>query len=331
MEIGEVRRDFEREVLEVKSLEQLESLRIKYLGKKGIINELFKKLKELPPEEKPIFGKEVNSLRDFIKNLLEEKKKEIGSGKKRERIDLTLPGRFYSGGSIHPLSLIEDEIVDIFVGMGFSVVYGNEVETDYYNFTALNTPEDHPARDLHDTFYLKDGRLLRTHTSPVQIRVMEKKKPPLRIIAPGRVYRVDAFDPSHSPVFHQIEGLYVDRDVTLGDLFGTLEEFAKRVFSPDTEAMFIPSFFPFTEPSAEMKISCPFCGGEGCGVCQYTGWVEILGCGMVHRKILENLGYGDYTGFAFGMGVERIAMLKMGINDIRLFYENDLEFLEQFK
>ena len=331
MGLTEIREAFQREIDQAKSPEDVETLRIKYLGKKGIVNSLYKRLKELPPEEKPAFGKEVNALREFIASLIDEKKREVGGKKKRRPIDLTLPGRTDNPGSIHPLTLIMDEIIDIFMGMGFSVVYGNEVETDYYNFTALNTPEDHPARDEHDTFYLEDGRLLRTHTSPVQIRVMEKVEPPLRIIAPGRVYRFDAFDPSHSPVFHQVEGLYVDKDVTIGDLFGTLEEWAKRVFSPDTRSMFIPNYFPFTEPSAEMRVSCPFCGGKGCGVCQYTGWVEILGCGMVHRKILDNFGYGEYTGFAFGMGVERIAMLKLGINDIRLFYENDLEFLEQFR
>lgn len=329
MKPEEVLKNFLEDFKEIKDFDTLERIRIKYLGKKGIIQSLFLLLKDLPEDERKSFGKQVNNLKSEIEMKLAEIKINV-SKKKINTVDKSIPGRKKKKGTIHPLSIIENRIVEIFMGMGFSPVYGYEIETDYYNFTALNTPENHPARDLQDTFYLQDGRLLRTHTSPVQIRTMEKKKPPIRVISPGRAYRVDAFDASHSPVFHQVEGLYIDRDVNMGDLFGTLEQFMREFFGPETEARFTPSYFPFTEPSAEMSATCPFCKGSGCSVCKYTGWVELGGCGMVHRKILNNMGLKEYRGFAFGLGVDRLTMLYFGVDDIRLFFENDLEFLEQF-
>jgi phenylalanyl-tRNA synthetase alpha chain len=262
--------------------------------------------------------------------LIKEKKEQIKRSKSFSWIDLSLPGRKPKIGGRHPLSILSEEIEDIFIQMGFSVVTGPEVETEYYNFTALNTPKDHPARDMHDTFYLEDGRLLRTHTSPVQIRTLEKHSPPLRIISPGRCYRVDTFDPTHSPTFLQIEGLWVDKNISMADLFGTLDLFAKKLFGKDIKTKFLPSYFPFTEPSAEMWIECPFCSGKGCSVCKKKGRIEIMGSGMVHPKILSSLGYGEFNGFAFGMGVDRSAMTKYGIDDVRLFYQNELQFLRQF-
>jgi len=319
------------EILGAKDIDELESLRIKYLGRRGILTLLFKQLREVPQNERKEIGESLNDAKNSIISAIENRK--IGFIGKRafESIDLSLPGRKSFSGSIHPLTRIENELVDTFIGMGFSVAYGYEVETEYYNFDALNTPPDHPARDIQDTFYLEDGRLLRTHTSPVQIRVMESGEPPFRIISPGRTYRVDAYDASHSPVFHQVEGLYVDKDVRMSDLFGTLELFAKKFFGEKTITKFVPSYFPFTEPSTEMQVSCPFCGGKGCTVCKYTGWVEILGAGIVHRKILANMKLDGYSGYAFGMGLERIAMLTLGISDIRLFYENEIQFLEEYR
>ncbi len=329
MKPEEVLKNFLEDIKTVKDFDSLEAIRIKYLGKKGIIQSFFSKLKEIPEDERKSFGKQINDLKNQIENRIEELKSQV-CRRKIQAVDKSIGGIKKKKGSLHPLSIIENRIVDIFVGMGFSPVYGFEIETDYYNFTALNTPENHPARDLQDTFYLEDGRLLRTHTSPVQIRTMEKKKPPIRIISPGRAYRVDAFDASHSPVFHQVEGLYIDKDVCMADLFGTLEKFMQEFFGPETEARFSPSYFPFTEPSSEMSATCPFCKGKGCNVCKYTGWVELGGCGMVHRKILNNMGLEEYSGFAFGLGVDRLTMLYFGIDDIRLFFENDIEFLEQF-
>lgn len=314
---------------EAKSSEELERARVSLLGKKGEITGLIRSIGKLPPEERPLAGKLLNALKREVEERIEEKRKTLPKVRK-VKIDTSIPGRRPKTGALHPLTRIEEEIVDIFMRMGFSVEYGPEIETDYYNFTALNTPEHHPARDLHDTFYLEDGNLLRTHTSPVQIRVMEKKKPPLRIISPGRAYRFDPFDPSHSPVFHQVEGLWVDRDVSFSDLKGTLEAFGKELFGKETRIKLVPHYFPFTEPSAEVHLSCPFCKEKGCRVCKYTGWVEIAGCGMVHPEVLRGVGIDPYqwTGFAFGMGVERIAMLRYGIDDIRNFYENDLRFIE---
>jgi len=311
---------------------EIENLKIEYLGKKGIVKGLMNEIRTLPAEERPNFGKTVNILKSEIETAINERLSKI-KGIQAEQIDLTLPGRKLPTGGIHPISRIEDEIVDIFVRMGFSVEYGPEIETDYYNFEALNIPPYHPAREMHDTFYLENGMLLRTHTSPVQVRAMSKRQPPIKVISPGRTYRVDPFDATHSPVFHQVEALWVDKDVSMSDLFGILDVFSKEIYGKDIKVKFVPDYFPFTEPSAEMWISCPFCKGKGCKVCKYTGWIEILGCGMVHYNVLENVKYNNkqYTGLAFGIGVERVLMIKYNIPDIRLFYENDLRFLEQFK
>jgi len=312
--------------------ENIEELRIKFLGKKGVVKSLMNEIKTLPVKERPNFGRAINIMKSEIEGALNERLSRI-KRQDTEQIDLSLPGRRLPQGGLHPISIIENEIVDIFVRMGFSVEYGPEIETDYYNFEALNIPPYHPAREMHDTFYLKNQMLLRTHTSPVQIRAMLKKPPPIRIISPGRTYRVDSFDATHSPVFHQIEALWIDKDVGMADLFGVLSVFAKEIFGKDIKVKFVPDYFPFTEPSAEMWISCPFCKGKGCNVCKYTGWIEILGCGMVHCNVLKNVKYDceNYTGFAFGIGVERVLMVKNNIPDIRFFYENDIRFLEQFK
>ena len=318
------------------STAELQQVRIKYLGKKGLLTALLKNLSTIPTEEKRPFGKAVNELKGFVENDIASKESDVGNAdlKKRlssETIDVTLPGKYTPVGREHPINKVLKEIEDIFVSMGFGIEEGPQVELDYYNFEALNVPKDHPARDMQDTFYITDDVLLRTHTSPVQIRTMEKKKPPLRFIAPGKVYRCDA-DISHTPMFHQVEGLMVDTDVSFSDLKGVLETFIHRMFSPETPVRFRPSFFPFTEPSAEVDIGCIFCKGSGCQVCKKTGWLEILGAGMVNPRVFEMVGYNPeiYTGFAFGMGVERITMLKYGIDDIRLFFENDLRFLRQF-
>ncbi|HBG92323.1 MAG: phenylalanine--tRNA ligase subunit alpha [Nitrospirae bacterium RIFOXYB2_FULL_43_5] len=318
------------------SIAELQRVRIKYLGKKGLLTALLKNLSTIPTEEKRPFGKAVNELKGFVENDIASKESDVGNAdlKKRlssETIDVTLPGKYTPVGREHPINKVLKEIEDIFVSMGFGIEEGPQVELDYYNFEALNVPKDHPARDMQDTFYITDDVLLRTHTSPVQIRTMEKKKPPLRFIAPGKVYRCDA-DISHTPMFHQVEGLMVDTDVSFSDLKGVLETFIHRMFSPETPVRFRPSFFPFTEPSAEVDIGCIFCKGSGCQVCKKTGWLEILGAGMVNPRVFEMVGYNPeiYTGFAFGMGVERITMLKYGIDDIRLFFENDLRFLRQF-
>jgi phenylalanyl-tRNA synthetase alpha chain len=318
------------------STAELQQVRIKYLGKKGLLTAQLKNLSTMPAEEKRPFGKVVNELKGFVENEIALKESTLGNAdlKKRlssETIDVTLPGKYTPVGREHPINKVLREIEDIFVSMGFGIEEGPQVELDYYNFEALNMPKDHPARDMQDTFYITDDVMLRTHTSPVQIRAMEKKKPPLRFIAPGKVYRCDA-DISHTPMFHQVEGLMVDTDVSFSDLKGVLETFIHRIFSPETPVRFRPSFFPFTEPSAEVDIGCIFCKGRGCQVCKGTGWLEILGAGMVNPRVFEMVGYNPeiYTGFAFGMGVERITMLKYGIDDIRLFFENDLRFLRQF-
>jgi len=315
----------------------LDKIRIEYLGKKGEITKILRNMGNLPPSERPIMGKLANELRNEIQQRIEdafERIKEFEKEKrlKQEIIDVTLPGKQHVIGKKHPLSLILDEIKTFFVGLGYEVVEGPEIEFDYYNFEALNTPADHPARDEQDTFYITENILLRTQTSPVQVRIMESRKPPLKIIAPGRVYRADTVDATHSPVFHQVETLAVDKNLTLGDLKGTLIEFAKFLFGPKRKVRFRPHFFPFTEPSAELDISCNVCNGQGCRVCSYSGWLEILGCGMVHPRVLEMAGYDpqEVSGFAVGMGVERIAMLKYGIDDLRLFFENDMRFLKQF-
>jgi phenylalanyl-tRNA synthetase alpha chain len=314
----------------------LEEVRVKYLGKRGALTQLLRALPGLPPAERPIVGREANEAKAGLEAELEARQTVLEAVERRARLaadrpDLTLPGRRVVPGGLHPLTQVHDEIVDVFTGMGFAVAEGPEVELDYYNFEALNIPKDHPARDMQDTFYVGGEILLRTHTSPVQIRTMERQKPPVRIICPGRVYRRDA-DITHSPVFHQVEGLAVDRGISMSDLKGTLELFARELFGPDSRIRFRPSFFPFTEPSAEVDVLCFLCKGGGCRVCKQSGWLEILGSGMVHPSILRTMGYDteEVTGWAFGMGIERVAMLRYGIDDIRLFYENDLRFLSQF-
>ena len=309
----------------------------RYIGKNGSLTAIIRGLKDLPPEERSAIGKTVNIIKNEIENAVEsslKKASEINESTGRDgkqEIDITLPGRKLPFGRRHPLTIINDKIISTFVELGFEVHEGPEIELDFFNFEALNIPKDHPARDMHDTFYISDELLLRTHTSPVQIRTMQKNPPPLRIICPGKVYRCDS-DVSHTPMFHQIEGLMVDDDITLGDLKGILTIFIHRVFDKNTPIRFRPSFFPFTEPSAEVDIQCVICNGAGCRVCSHTGWLEILGCGMVHPAVFRNVGYNpdNVSGFAFGLGVERIAMLKFGINDIRMFFENDLRFLSQF-
>ncbi len=314
----------------------LDEVRVKYLGKRGVLTQLLRALPSLPVAERPVVGREANDAKTGIEAALAARQAVLDGAERRARLaadqpDLTLPGRRVAPGTRHPLTQVHDEIVDVFTGMGFAVAEGPEVELDYYNFEALNIPKDHPARDMQDTFYVGGEVLLRTHTSPVQIRTMEKRKPPVRIICPGRVYRRDA-DITHSPVFHQVEGLAVDRGITMADLKGTLELFARELFGADSRIRFRPSFFPFTEPSAEVDVLCFLCKGGGCRVCKASGWLEILGSGMVHPRILRNMGYDteEVTGWAFGMGIERVAMLRYGIDDIRLFFENDLRFLSQF-
>ena len=326
------------EAARAKSSADLEQVRVKYLGRQGILTQFLRSLSSIPVAERPEVGRQANLAKAEIETLLGERLAELKAAERRhalesQRVDLTLPGRRPSPGTLHPLTLVQDEIIEIFLGLGFAVAEGPEVESDFYNFEALNIPRDHPARDMQDTFYLSEDVLLRTHTSPMQIRIMKAMRPPLRYIFPGRVYRRDIADASHSPVFHQVEGLAVDRNISMGDLKGTLELFAREMFGPRTTTRFRPSFFPFTEPSAEVDVRCFLCGGEGCRVCKQSGWLEILGSGMVHPQVLRNVGYDpeEVTGWAFGMGVERIAMLKYGIDDIRLFFENDLRFLSQFR
>ena len=312
----------------------LEELRIKLLGRHSPLAAILKEMAVLPPEERPLIGQRTNILKEKIRSKIDEKLKVLGGerGGKSSSEDMTLPGIFVETGKRHPLSQVIHEICDIFLNFGFRIVEGPEIETEYYNFDALNIPKSHPSRDTFDTFYLDDRWLLRSQTSTVQIRVMEKEKPPLRIVAPGRVFRPDAVDASHSFMFHQIEGLWVDEDVRFSDLKGILDLFTKRFFGPKTKIRFRPHFFPFTEPSAEVDISCVLCEGIGCRVCSQKGWLEVLGAGMVHPNVFRAVRDDPrcFKGFAFGMGVERMAMLKFGIDDIRLFFENDLRFLRQF-
>lgn len=319
------------------ALQDIEALRIKYLGKKGELTGILKQMGKLSAEERPVIGQLANEIRGVIEQAIEKQLTEIKSAEQakkllEEKIDVTLPGKSVALGSRHPLTVVLDDTKEIFVGMGFDIVDGPEVELDYYNFEALNIPKDHPARDTQDTFYITDNIVLRTQTSPVQIRVMEKQKPPIRIISPGRVYRSDAVDATHSPVFHQIEGLVVDKGITFADLKGTLETFVKRLYGKDTVVRFRPHHFPFTEPSAELDVQCFNCHGEGCRLCKGEGWIEILGCGMVHPDVLRNGGIDpdEYSGFALGYGLERVCMRKYGIDDLRLFFENDVRFLKQF-
>jgi len=314
----------------------LESIRIDYLGKKGRLTEILKNLANLSAEEKPKVGQLINVVKRDITALIEDKMRVFKEGQLQaklasERIDVTLPGRARQAGSLHPVTQVKHFINDYFSRLGFDIVTGPEVETEFYNFEALNIPSHHPARAMHDTFYFGDDRLLRTHTSPVQIRAMEAAKPPLRLIAPGRVYRCDS-DVTHTPMFHQVEGLLIDKEATLTGLRGLLQDFFTEFFNKDIALRFRPSYFPFTEPSAEVDISCMQCQGQGCRLCKYTGWLEVLGCGMVHPNVLTavNISPTEYQGWAFGMGMDRLAMLYFGIDDLRLMFENDLSFLKQF-
>ncbi|MCL4425059.1 MAG: phenylalanine--tRNA ligase subunit alpha [Firmicutes bacterium] len=321
-----------------RNLEDLKNTRVRFLGRKGLLTEILRGMGNLPPEERPLLGQLANASRQEIEARLSQREMELKEEEKesrwkREALDVTLPGVELPRGHKHPLRQVWEEIEAIFISMGFEVAHGPEVETDFYNFEALNIPPDHPARDMQDSFFFTEEILLRTQTSPVQIRTMQARAPrlPVKIIAPGRVYRRDD-DATHSPMFHQVEGLLVDTGVTFGDLKGTLETFARRLYGPGTRIRLRPSYFPFTEPSAEVDVSCTICGGQGCRVCKGTGWLEILGTGMVHPGVLQNGGYDPekVTGFAFGMGIERVAMLKYGIDDLRHFFTNDIRFLEQF-
>ena len=336
-QIKQIRIDAEEAIKSATSEQEIEALRIRFLGKKGELTAILKQMGGVSPEDRPVIGQLANEVRSYIENeiaTISAQLKSLAASKKleNETIDVTMPGNAVTLGQKHPLNIVLDEIKEIFLGMGFDVVEGPEVELDYYNFEALNIPKDHPARDTQDTFYITENILLRTQTSPVQVRVMEKQKPPIRVISPGRVYRSDAVDATHSPVFHQIEGLVVDKGITMGDLKGTLEDFAKRLYGEDSVFRFRPHHFPFTEPSAEMDTMCFNCGGKGCRLCKGEGWIEILGCGMVHPKVLANCGIDpeEYSGFAFGMGLERIVMRRFGIDDMRLLFENDIRFLNQF-
>ncbi len=336
-QLNQIRQESFSKLSGLRSEEEIYAFKSHFIGRKGVLTDVIKQLKNAPKNKRPQLGKIINELKtdlecaieNAIKNSKELKKKAAIAS---QSIDTTLPGTVFEKGTRHPLTIITDRIIEIFSCLGFDVVEGPEVELDFFNFEALNIPKDHPARDMHDTFYISDRFLLRTHTSPVQIRTMQKTEPPLRIICPGKVYRCDS-DISHTPMFHQIEGLMVGSNISMGDLKGILTILIHELFSQDTEIRFRPSFFPFTEPSAEIDIQCVICSGKGCRVCSGSGWLEILGSGMVHPQVLKNVGYDpeQISGFAFGLGVERIAMLKFGINDIRLFFENNLRFLSQFK
>ena len=325
------------ELSKVNDTKALEEIRVKFLGKKGELTSILKQMGKLSPEERPVIGQLANQVRAEIEESITNRVKEIKTlmlekKLKEEELDVTLPGTKTTIGKLHPLNIVLNEIEEIFMGMGFDIADGPEVEYDYYNFEALNLPPDHPARDTQDTFYITDNILLRTQTSSVQVHVMEEKKPPIRIISPGRVYRSDAVDATHSPLFHQIEGLVVDKGITMSDLVGTLELLMKRLYGDDCKIRLRPHHFPFTEPSAEVDVMCFNCGGKGCSMCKDEGYIELLGAGMVHPKVLANCGIDPevYSGFAFGLGLERIVMRRYGINDMRLLFENDLRFLNQF-
>ena len=322
---------------EIASGKALADFKVDFLGKSGKVTELMKGMRDVAPEDRPKVGQMVNELRKKIDEFIAEKEakikaKEAEAAFAAEKVDVTLPGKVASEGAMHPITLVKNQLIDAFSGLGFSIYEGPEIETDFVNFQQLNIPEDHPARDMQDTFYVTDGILLRTHTSPGQVHVMTSQKPPIKVMCPGRVYRSDD-DATHSPIFHQIEGLVVDKNLTLCDLKGSLEEILKKIFNSDVKTRLRPSYFPFTEPSVEVDVSCFECGGKGCKLCKGTGWIEVLGAGMVNRKVLENCGIDPdvYTGYAFGIGLERIAMLKYHIPDIRMFFDNDLRFLKQFK
>jgi phenylalanyl-tRNA synthetase alpha chain len=321
----------------ISDIRELEDLKVAYLGKKGILTQILKGMKSLSPEDRPIVGQMANVIRSELEEGIANARQKLVKSMRdekliKEALDITMPGRRPQLGKKHPITIVLDEIKDIFIGMGYEIAEGPEVELDYNNFEALNIPKNHPARDTQDTFYISENVVLRTHTSPVQIRHMQSNKPPIRIICPGRVYRSDAIDATHSPVFHQVEGLVVDKGVTMGDLVGTLQVFAQGIFGEETKIRLRPHHFPFTEPSAEVDVSCWGCGGTGCRICKGEGWVEILGAGMVHPNVLRecNIDPEIYSGFAFGLGIERITMGKYGIDDLRLFFENDMRFLKQF-
>lgn len=333
-DIEELKQETELDMSKADSGKALYDAKLRFAAK---LKAVMSGMRELSKEERPVFGKKVNELKERMEKRFAElgeelKKAELERRYAKEQVDITLPGKYYTEGNLHPVTLVKWQLIDIFAGMGFEIFEGPEIETDYYNFTALNTPKDHPARDMQDTFYINDNVLLRTQTSAGQIRVMENKKPPIKILSPGKVFRSDD-DATHSPMFHQMEGLVVDKGVTLCDLKGLLEEFASKMFTSDTKVRLRPSYFPFTEPSVEVDLSCFECGGKGCRLCKGTGWIEVLGAGMVNRRVLENCGIDpdEYTGLAFGMGIERIAMLKYGVNNIKNFYDNDVRFLKQFK
>jgi len=329
-----VRQQASEELQRVDSLDALEAYRVKFLARKGLIAQLFDSLKSVSPVERPVVGKSLNELRSFVQTQFDERKSalEKGKGTSTQKQDPTLPGRTQWVGTQHPIMQTLDEIKRIFFGMGFVSVEGPEIEDDYHNFEALNFPPDHPARDMQDTFFITDKMLLRTHTTPVQVRIMESQKPPVRAIMPGRVYRNEAISARSYCLFHQVDGIYVDTGVTFSELKGTLVAFAKQFYGSTLKYRFRPSFFPFTEPSAEMDITCYLCGGKGCRVCKQTGWLEILGCGMVDPNVFKAVGYDSekYSGYAFGMGIERITMLRLGIDDIRILFDNDVRFLRQF-
>jgi phenylalanyl-tRNA synthetase alpha chain len=330
--------DTARQMAAAQSVQELEALRVGVLGKKGSLTQLLRGLGQLAPEERPAAGQLINQARESIEGRLSQRDLELKAAEREKRlqeeaIDVTLPTPLPRVGTPHPNTLVLNQVVECFVGMGFEVVEGPEIELDRYNFELLNIPRNHPARDAQDTFYIDDNVVLRTHTSPVQARVMLSRKPPIRVICPGRVFRADEVDASHSPVFHQIEGLVIDRDVTMADLRGTLAAFARQLYGEGVRTRFRPSFFPFTEPSAEVDLTCIVCGGEGCRVCKGTGWLEVLGSGMVNPKVLEACGIdsSEYSGFAFGVGLDRITLLRYGISDMRLLYEGDERFLRQFR
>ena len=336
-EILKIKEDSLEAIKNSEDLKILNDLKVKYLGKKGELTTVLRGMGKLSPEERPVIGSLVNQVRDELTTALEEKQKELERAEllkklETENIDVTEPSKKVNLGSLHPITQIISEVEEIFLGMGYEIADGPEVEKAIYNFDKLNTPPDHPARDIQDTFYITEDIVLRSQTSPVQARVMENKKPPIKIICPGAVYRSDSVDATHSPVFHQVEGLVVDKNISMTDLKGTLEMFAKKCLGENTKIRFRPHHFPFTEPSAEADVSCFVCGGKGCRVCKGEGWIELLGCGMVHPNVLKNCGIDpeEYSGFAFGFGVERIAMAKFGIEDMRLLFENDVRFLKQF-
>ena len=336
--LAQISEELRNELAQTNAMPPLEALRVRVLGKKGSLTALLRGMGQLSPEERPKAGQLINDARERLTRLLDEKQRELAAREKearlaKEAIDVTEPRDLPLMGAEHPIQLVLDEVLSCFEGLGYEVVEGPEVELDHYNFEVLNLPKNHPARDAQDTFYIDDNIVLRTHTSPVQARTMLTHKPPIRIVCPGRVFRADEVDATHSPVFHQIEGLVIDKDVTMGDLKGTLDTFAKKLYGEDIEVRFRPSFFPFTEPSAEVDLTCFNCHGKGCKVCKGTGWIEVLGCGMVNPKVLELCGIDSkvYSGFAFGIGLERITMLRYGIKDMRLLYEGDLRFLKQFR